>query len=100
MVTASPREVFSVTKYLLQVHGFSTLEKTIEALKFVKDEICRVGGIMKFKINTELLSSVKDAHGRYVADLEAETENLEKRKNTKKRKLRQKKKRKLKSMEA
>ena len=80
-----PDRGFSVSKYLLQVHGFSTLEKTTEALKFVEDEICRVGGIMKFQINTELLSSAKDAHGWYVADLEAERELREKEEHEKKK---------------
>ena len=74
-----------INKYLLQVHGSSTSEKTIEAFRFVKDEICRVGGIMKFPINRELLSSVKGAHGRYVADLEAERELREKEEREKKK---------------
>ena len=74
-----------INKYLLQVHGSSTSEKTIEAFRFVKDENCRVGGIMKFPINRELLSSVKGAHGRYVADLEAERELREKEEREKKK---------------
>ena len=73
-----------INKYLLQVHGSSTSEKTIEAFRFVKDENCRVGGIMKFPINRELLSSVKGAHGRYVADLETEGELREKKEREKK----------------
>ena len=87
-----------INKYLLQVHGSSTSEKTIEAFRFVKDEVCRVGGIMKFPINRELLSSVKGAHGRYVADLEAERELSENEEHGKKRKLRKRKKRTLKRM--
>ena len=66
-----PERGFSINKYLLQVHGSSTSEETIEALRFVKEEICCVGGVMKFPINRELPSSVKGAHGKYVADLEA-----------------------------
>ena len=73
-----PERGFSTNKYLLQVHGFSTSEKTIEALRFVKDEIYRVGGVMKFPTDRELLSYVKGAHGRCVADLEAERELREK----------------------
>ena len=69
-----PERNFSINKYLLQVLGFSTTEKTIEALRFERDEICRVGGVMKFPVNRKLLSSVKGAHGRYVGDLEAERE--------------------------
>ena len=67
-----PERGFSINTYLLQVHGFSTSEKKIKAIRFVKYEICRVGSVMKFPINRELLSSVKGAHGRYAADLEAE----------------------------
>ena len=89
---------FSINTYLLQVHGSSTSEKTIKAFRFVKDEICCVGIVMKFSINRELLSSVKGAHGRYVADLEAERELSENEEHGKKRKLRKRKKRTLKRM--
>ena len=47
---------------------------------------------MKFPINRELPSSVKGAHGKYVADLEAEGELREKEEHEKK-KLRKRKKR-------
>ena len=40
---------------------------------------------MKFPINRELLSSVKRAHGRYVADLEVERELREKEECEKKK---------------
>ena len=40
---------------------------------------------MKFAINREFLSSVKGAHGRYVADLEAERELREKEEREKKK---------------
>ena len=76
---------FLINKYLLQVHGSSTSEETIEAFRFVKDEVCRVGGVTKFPINRELPSSVKGAHGRYVADLEAERERTEKEEREKKK---------------
>ena len=39
---------------------------------------------MKFPVNRELLSSGKGAHGRYVADLEAEGEVREKEERKKK----------------
>ena len=52
---------------------------------------------MKFPINRELLSTVKGAHGRYVADLEAERE-LREKEELEKRKLRKRKKRTLKRM--
>ena len=59
-------------------------KKKIKAIRFVKYEICRVGSVMKFPINRELLSSVKGAHGRYVADLETEGELREKKEREKK----------------
>ena len=59
-------------------------KKKNEALRFAKDEICCVGGVMKFPINRELLSSVKGAHGRYLADFEAETGLREKEEREKK----------------
>ena len=52
---------------------------------------------MKFPINRELLSSVKGAHGRYVADFEAEI-GLREKEEREKRKLRKRKKRTLKRM--
>ena len=55
---------------------------------------------MKFPVNRELLSSVKGAHVRYVADLETEGELREKKEREKKRKLRKRKKRTLKIMKA
>ena len=70
--SSAPERYFWINKYLLQVHGSSTSEKPIEAVRFVKDEICRNGGVRKFPINRKLCSSVIGAHGIYVADLEAE----------------------------
>ena len=37
----------------------------------MKDEICRVGGVLNIPINQYLIQSVKNSHGRYLADLEA-----------------------------
>ena len=37
----------------------------------VKDEIIRVGGVLNIPINQYLIQSVKNSHGRYLADLEA-----------------------------
>ena len=79
-----PERSFSIIKFILQLHGSSSLEKTIQALRFERDEICRVGGVMKFPVNRELLSSVKGAHGRYVADLKTEGELREKKEREKK----------------
>ena len=40
----------------------------------MKDEVCRVDGVINFPIFRELFSSVKNAHGKYVADLEMQKE--------------------------
>ena len=37
----------------------------------MKDEICRVGGVLNIPINQYLIQSVKNSHGRYLTDLEA-----------------------------
>ena len=62
----------------------------------MKDEIFRVRGAMNL-INRELLSSIKGAHGRYVADLDPERE-LREKEEREKRKLRKRKKKMLKRM--
>ena len=43
-------------------------------MRFVKDEVCRVGGVTYFPISHKLISSVKSAHSKYVADLEMQKE--------------------------
>ena len=37
----------------------------------MKDEICRVGGVLNIRINQYLIQSVKNSHGRNLGDLEA-----------------------------
>ena len=67
---STPEQGFSINKYILEVHGSSSSEKTLESLRFVKDEACRVAGVTNFPISRELISSVKIAHSKYVAHLE------------------------------
>ena len=67
---STPGRGFSINKYILEVHGNSTSEKTLESLRFVKDDVCRVGEVANFPISGKLISSVKNAHSKYVADLE------------------------------
>ena len=45
---STPERGFSVNKRLLDVHGCSTYEDTIIALRMVKDELLRVGGVLEF----------------------------------------------------
>ena len=40
----------------------------------MKGEVCRVGGVTNFPISRELISSVKNAHSKCVADLEMQKE--------------------------
>ena len=39
---------------MLDGHGYCMQESTIEALRLVKDELLRIGGVMKFNITTDL----------------------------------------------
>ena len=54
-----PERGFSIKKCLLWVHGYSTKEDTIMALRLVRDELCSVGRLINFKITKSLLQSVK-----------------------------------------
>lgn len=68
---SSPERGFSINKYLLSVHGSSTSNDTIIALRHVKDHLVNVGGYMKFSISRNLILSVKSARQKYQQDLEA-----------------------------
>ena len=66
---AFPERGFSINKFLLERHGNSCNEDTIVALRAVKDELCRVGGVLKFPFTKGLRSFVVDnARTRYFAD--------------------------------
>ena len=69
-----PERGFSISKHLLSIHGNSIYEKTIVALRLVKDHLFKVGGLTKVKIMPKLLVSVKNSFQRYNADLEAKRE--------------------------
>ena len=43
---------------------------TISALRFVKDELNRVGGVLNFPITQNLITQVKGVRAKYMADLE------------------------------
>ena len=65
---STPERGFSINKLILQVHGTSTYETTLTALRFVKDELHRVGGELKFPITRELIKDVSSSHAKYEAD--------------------------------
>ena len=48
-----PERGFSYNKYLLSLHGGSTSDETIIALRLVKDSLLLAGGIMNFPINSQ-----------------------------------------------
>lgn len=64
-----PEREFSINKHLPDIHGSSTKDDTIIALRVMKDHIASVGGITNVSINKQLLSSVKSARLRYESDL-------------------------------
>ena len=59
-------------KNALDSHGYRLKEKAIKPLLFVKDELFRVSGLMKFNITQDLISKVKGALAKYIADFEEE----------------------------
>ena len=79
---STPERGFSINKLLLAVHGYSTYEDTIIALRMVKDELLRVGGVLKFPITRELFDSVSASWSKYEADRLArlQAENAERKK--------------------
>ena len=68
-----PERGFLIRKHL-SIHGNSIYEKTIVALRLVKDHLFKVGDLTKVKIMPKLLVSVKNSLQRYNADLEAKRE--------------------------
>ena len=48
---------------------------TGESLRQVWDETLHVGGIMKFKISSKLITEIKNAHAKYKVDLAQKEKN-------------------------
>ena len=82
---------------MLDIHGYSLGESTIEALRFVKDAILKHSSILDIPITRSLLDNVKDSRKRYMTDLEAQ-KAIEKEEEAK-RKLEAKKDESMKSQE-
>ena len=74
---SAPENGFSISKYLIQMHGTALNSYTIEALRFVKDTILSYGGILNIQITKSFLQSVKLAYSRYEAELAAKQRLLE-----------------------
>ena len=90
---STPERGFSINNLLLAVHGYSTYEDTITALRMVKDELLHVGGVLKFPITRELFDSVSASWSKYEADrlarLQAENAERKKREQMKEENARQ-----------
>ena len=54
---------------MLEAPSYFMQESTIEALHLVKEEMLRIGGVMKFNITTDLILEVNRAYGEHIADL-------------------------------
>ena len=67
---ADPERGFSLNKNLLAVHGTTTDEQTIIAIRMVKDFISHSGGTNNVNINKEMISFSKSAWSRYDVYLE------------------------------
>ena len=83
---SAPENGFSINKAMLDVHGHSLGESTIEALRFVKDALLQYSSILDIPITRSLLDNVKDARRRYVADLES-AKKIEQEEEARKKKL-------------
>ena len=70
-VNNAPKRGLSGNKYLLPVHGTSTSNDAITALRLVRDHLIKIGGYMKLSINTNLILSTKIAGQKYRQNLEA-----------------------------
>ena len=61
----APESGFSISKYILEIHGHSLKEDTIEALKVVKDAILHYPSLLDALVTKEMLRSVKASSQRY-----------------------------------
>ena len=61
----APDSGFSINKYILEIHGHSLKEDTIEALKVVKDAILHYPSLLDALVTKETLRSVKASSQRY-----------------------------------
>ena len=53
---------FSINKIMLDSYGYCMQENTIDIFCLVKDELLRIGGVMKFNITADLILEVKGAY--------------------------------------
>ena len=77
---SAPERGFSINCYLLDVDGHSTSEKTQKSLRLSRNKICCVGSVLKFPVSRNFISSIKGAHAKYVADIDARKERKKNKK--------------------
>ena len=63
---SAPENGFSINKAMLDFHGNSMDESTIEALRFVKGALLQYPSILDIPIRRSLINNVKDARKWYV----------------------------------
>ena len=68
---SAPESGFSINKHILDIHGHSLKEDTIEALRAVKDAILCYPSLLDIPVTKEMLQNIKASRQRYQADLEA-----------------------------
>ena len=68
---SDPERGFSINKFLLDTHGNSISEVTIECIRLLKDFLIRKGGLENVDINKQMMKSCKSSHERYQLDLAA-----------------------------
>ena len=86
----APENGFSINKALLDIHGYSLGESTIEPLRFVKDAILKHSSILDNPLTSSLLDDFQDSRKRYMAYLEAQRA-IEKKEEAKRKQARSKK---------
>jgi hypothetical protein len=74
---ADPERGFSLNKNILNVHGFSIKEDTLEAIRIVQDFIVRSNGVMNIPMTKDLFEHCKSSHTRYQCYLEEKRKNKE-----------------------
>ena len=87
---SAPENGFSINKALLDIHGYSLGESTIEPLRFVKDAILKHSSILDNPLTRSLLDDFIDSRKRYMAYLEAQRA-IEKKEEAKRKQARSKK---------
>ena len=80
---SDPERGFSINKNILKIHGYSTKEDTLIALRFIKYTLILKGGHLKIPLSKDLFVSCRGARSSYLAFLEAQRSEKEMEKKRK-----------------